>query len=65
MTVTYIDHYGVSRSVDFDAAVSMMDDDLRERVHSMFIGGEVDDPQSFMDVYCTLHYDVYGEVFEV
>ena len=60
--VKYYDRYGLERSVDFDAAVNAMDDDLREQVHYMFNGGS---DQDFMDEYIALHYDTFGEVFEV
>lgn len=60
--VKYYDRYGFERFVDFDAAVNLMDDDLREYVHSVFDGGS---DQDFMDKYVALHYDTFGEVFEV
>lgn len=63
--VKYYDRYGFERSVDFDAAVNLMDDDLREYVHNNFIFDGDDSDQDFMDMYVALHYDTFGEVFEV
>ena len=46
--------------VNFNAAVLLMDDEIRERLH--YAG--LCDPQSFFDAYCKEHYRVFGEVFE-
>lgn len=45
--------------IDFDAAVALMDEDLREE-----IAGTVDTEQEFFDVYCKAHEAKYGEDFE-
>lgn len=41
-------------TVDFEAAVNMMDDELREFVHAYHCE---DTPQEFFDVYVTVHYE--------
>jgi len=55
--------------IDFDAAVELMDDDLRERLHN----GDGDptgsndrpgDEQEFFKWYCRLHRERFGEEFE-
>lgn len=56
-------------TVDFDACVAIMDDDLREQAHlETVILYDVDTPeireQHFFDVYCNLHRRKYGEEFE-
>ena len=57
--------YGVE--IDFDAAVSMMDDELRERVHA-----ELSDildiecaEQVFFNAYCNHHMLKFGEEWEL
>ena len=45
--------------INFDAAVSLMDDDLREQ-----IAGTVDTDQEFFDSYCVSHEQKFGEPFE-
>lgn len=52
------------RVVDFDVCVSLMDDDLREQVHSDFDFIDGTD-QDFLDFYCALHFDKYGEDFTI
>lgn len=47
--------------VDFEAAVSMMDDDLREHIASET---EVCNDQEFFDAYCKAHEERFGEEFE-
>lgn len=48
--------------VDFDVCVNMMDDEIRESIHAdMAPCGE----QEFIDRYCQLHFDKYGEKFQV
>ena len=52
----------VERGSDFDVAVSVMDDEIREAVHSDLAPcGE----QEFMDEYCKRHEAKYGELFVV
>ncbi len=51
------------KRVDFDAAVNLMDDDIRERLHS-----ELEDtsPQAFIDAYAKAHAEKFhGEPFVV
>lgn len=55
---------------DFDAAVNLMDDDLRESLHSG--GGDPTgsnatpgDEQQFFDWYCRLHTEKFGKDFIV
>ena len=50
--------------IDFDAAVALMDDDIREMVHAL--GAEyVTTEQDFLNEYCLRHFDKYGETFKV
>jgi hypothetical protein len=45
----------------FDAVVNMMDDEIREDLHSEGI----EDPQAFVDAYIARHAEKYnGELFE-
>lgn len=46
---------------DFDAAVNMMDNDIRESIHAEGI----EDEQGFIDAYCKAHEDKFGESFEI
>jgi hypothetical protein len=51
------------RQVDFDAAVNLMDDEIREDLHST-----LDDPsneQAFVDAYADRHETKFGEQFQV
>lgn len=47
--------------VYFDACVAMMDDDIREELHSKGI----EDEQELLDRYAELHEQKYGETFEI
>lgn len=47
--------------VDWDSAVELMDDAIRESIHA---DGE-EDPQKFLDRYCELHAEKFGEPFTV
>lgn len=50
------------READFDACVSLMDDELREQLHAEGI----DDPQEFLDRYCASHAEKFnGEEFDI
>ena len=49
-------------SVDFDAAVNLMDDDIREELHSKMAPCS---DQDFADAYCAAHAEKYGEQFVV
>lgn len=48
-------------AVDFDAAVNLMDDEIREAVHAEAI----EDEQAFFDRYAALHAAKYGTDFVV
>jgi len=61
MTNTIVNEYGYE--MDYDAAVNMMDDDLREAIHNSIT--ESMTPQQFFNAYCKAHLDKYGEVFEL
>lgn len=55
------------RSVDFDAAVNLMDDELRERLHST-VDWDADDAksyQNFINAYAVAHAEKFGEDFQV
>lgn len=48
--------------VDMDAAVNLMDDEIREALHvELSPCGD----QAFVDAYCEAHKAKYGEEFEV
>lgn len=51
--------YGVE--IDYDAAVSLMDNDIRERLHRELAPCST---QSFFDAYCDEHKREFGEDFE-
>ena len=51
-----------NQTVDFDACVSLMDDDIREQVHAELAPCT---EQEFLDAYCKLHAEKYGEEFRV
>lgn len=48
--------------VDFDAAVGLMDDDIREEVHGRLAPCS---EQEFADAYAEAHRAKYGESFTV
>lgn len=48
--------------IDYEAAVMMMDDDIREKLHHE-IAPCTD--QEFFDAYCKAHEEKYGEEFSV
>lgn len=50
------------KPVDFDAAVQLMDDEIRE--HIVWTERFEGNPQGFFDTYCICHYIKYGEDFE-
>jgi hypothetical protein len=54
--------YIVERESDFDCAVSVMDDDVREDVHSDLAPCT---EQEFMDDYCKRHEAKFGTMFMV
>lgn len=49
-------------SVDFNACVQLMDDEIREELHKK-IGGCTE--QEFLDAYCEEHEKKYEKEFEV
>jgi hypothetical protein len=48
--------------VDYDVAVNLMDDDIREELHSKLTPCT---EQEFMDAYVKAHYEKYDEYFIV
>ncbi|MCR5440016.1 MAG: hypothetical protein K6F01_11380 [Selenomonas sp.] len=48
--------------VDFDAAVNLMDDEIREELHAEIAPCS---DQTFIDEYIKRHEAKYGETFEV
>ena len=56
---TITNAYG--KEVDFDAAVNLMDDDLRERLVNEC---EWESDQQFFMAYCVAHEKAFGEEFE-
>ena len=50
------------RDIDFEAAVELMDDEIREDVHMNL---DSLTPQKFFDAYCVRHLCKYGEPFRV
>lgn len=48
-------------AVDFDVAVNLMDDDIREEIHARGIT----DKQAFVDAYAERHAEKFGETFVV
>lgn len=59
--MTIINKYGIT--IDFDAAVNLMDDATREAIHAT--GNYDDDPQGFFDAYTAAHLDKYGQPWEL
>lgn len=52
------------RTIDFDAAVALMDGDLREELHAL--GFEAGEEQAFLDAYVEAHAAKFGgEEFSV
>lgn len=50
----------VGEKIDFKAAVSLMDDELREEVHGKFAPCH---PHEFMKEYAELHMEKFGKPF--
>ncbi len=50
--------------VPYEAAVNLMDDDLREALNGSWTGAE-DDYQGFVDAYAAAHADKFAEEFVV
>lgn len=55
-----VNEYGVE--IDFDTAVNLMDDELRERISSELAPCT---GQEFFDAYCQAHEEKYGEPWEL
>ena len=49
--------------VNYETAVSLMDDDIREAIHAT--GDHDDDTQGFFDAYAAAHLAKYGETWEL
>ena len=49
-----------NRTVDYDAAVNLMDDSIREAVHADLAPCT---EQEILDEYCKRHYEKYHEEF--
>jgi len=56
----------MDQEVDFDAAVALMDDDLREEIicKSGNMGIDISTPQNFFEVYAVNHLAQFGDDFE-
>lgn len=52
--------YGTGNEIDFNAAVNLMDNTLREVIYNM----GYEEPQAFFNAYCVLHQATFLEVFE-
>lgn len=52
--------YGVE--VNFDVAMNLMDDSIRESVHDNLAPCT---EQEFFNCYCAIHNDIFGEEFEL
>jgi len=48
--------------IDFDAAVNIMDNDLREQLHEELAPCS---EQEFFDAYAKMHEEVFGEIWEL
>lgn len=48
--------------IDFEAAVNLMDDEIREELHAEL---SPCDDQEFLDAYVERHAEKYGEDFQV
>ena len=48
------------QTVDYDGAVMLMDDEIREELHTQ---ASTWTEQEFMDAYCAAHLAKYGEEF--
>lgn len=58
MTMIY---NGAGTEIDFEAAVGLMDDDLREDLHRLMAPCT---EAEFFAAYCAAHRDKFGEEFE-
>ena len=48
-------------TIDFHIVLELMDDMLREYLYDNFITTE----QMFVNRYCKLHHEIYGEPFQI
>lgn len=55
-----INEYGTK--INYDAAVNLMDDGIREELNSKFAPCS---EQKFFDEYCKVHAEKYGEEWEL
>ena len=57
--------YGID--IDFDVAVNLMDDEIREQLHEELVMQSDEDctEQKFFDEYCKAHKEKYGEEWEL
>lgn len=57
--------YGVD--IDYDVAVNLMDDEIREQLHEKLVMQSDEDctEQKFFDEYCKAHEEKYGEEWEL
>ena len=62
MSKVILSFNGVDHEVDYDACVNMMDDDIREQVHDELAPCT---DQEFLDRYCQVHCQVFGEEFQI
>lgn len=62
---TVTNSYGTD--VDFEIAVNMMDDEIREQLHEELVMQSDEDctEQKFFDEYCKAHEEKYGEEWEL
>jgi len=49
------------KPVNFEVAVNLMDDEIREQLHN----DGITDKQEFLDRYCEKHLAKYGKTFEI
>lgn len=58
-------NYGVD--IDYDVAVNLMDDKIREQLHEKLVMQSDEDctEQKFFDEYCKAHEEKYGEEWEL
>lgn len=49
------------KQIDFASAVALMDEEVREQAHRIVLKDE----QAFLDCYCSLHAEKFGEDFLV
>lgn len=47
--------------IDFDSVVEIMEDALREEIHSLYCGNIT--AQEFYNIYCELHKERFNEDF--